>query len=606
MSSISILLLAPFLTAALIFILRRMSGFLAVFGVAISLVVALDLLAASFDGAPFVQLILPGLPDMPLRLLVTPLTSIFSALVALVATFVVLYAISYMRNDPEKPRFFGTLLLFVTAMQALVLAGDWITLLAAWELIGFSSYLLIGFWHDRPGVAGAATRAFLYTRTADLGLYIGIFILIGAARSSDISETLAITGPTATLAGILLLIAAIGKSAQMPLYDWLQRAMAGPTPVSALLHSATLVAAGAILLIRSAPMLSPETLFVIGIIGGVTAVLTGMMALAEKDLKRMLAASTSSQYGLMLLAIGAGAPVAALLHLVAHAVIKSSLFLGAGVFQHDRDSTELANLEGAGRVRPLIYAGFAISALALAGLPPLSGFFSKDAIIAASLEASGALWLVPLALAATVLTGAYMARALRLLWAGASERLPTVSVGWMGAGITVLVILAGVLGGFFPAMEELLDVPLPVSPLAMGLGLAAAFSGLILGWRVPVATLLGPVRSWAQDGFAIAGGFDILVLRPVMAISAVCERFDRVLYECILGIGKFNLRLGRGSRKSDEQGIDAAIFGFVQSTIDAGGRVRRLQSGFIHRELAVTTIGIAVIIVILIAAPLYF
>ncbi|MFV2002132.1 MAG: NADH-quinone oxidoreductase subunit L [Paracoccaceae bacterium] len=341
MSLVVAILLAPLLAALLILTLRRASEVIALAGIGVSFVAALSLLwlAISFGGNT-AEVVLPGLPAMPLRLQGTQLTSVFSALVATVATFVLIYAVGYMRTDPEKPRFFATMLFFVTAMQALVLAGDWITLLAGWELIGFSSYMLIGFWYGRGGVSGAATRAFIYTRSADLGLYLGIFVLIGAAGTTEISVTLETTGPMATIAGLLLLVAAIGKSAQVPLQDWLQRAMAGPTPVSALLHSATLVAAGAILLIRVAPMLPDQALLVVGLVGGVTAVVAGLIALGERDLKRMLAASTSSQYGLMLVAVGAGVPVAALLHLIAHAAIKSSLFLGAGVFQHDREGTE--------------------------------------------------------------------------------------------------------------------------------------------------------------------------------------------------------------------------------------------------------------------------
>jgi NADH-quinone oxidoreductase subunit L len=516
---------------------------------------------------------------------------------------VLVYAVGYMGKDPEKPRFFGTMLLFVTAMQMLVLAGDWITLLAAWELIGFSSYLLIGFWHDREGVASAATRAFIYTRSADLGLYIGIFVLIAAAGTTEISVTLNVTGPTAVIAGVLLLVAAIGKSAQVPLYDWLQRAMAGPTPVSALLHSATLVAAGAILLIRTAPMLPPQALLVVGLVGGITAIVTGLIALGERDLKRMLAASTSSQYGLMLVAVGAGVPVAALLHLIAHAAIKSSLFLGAGVFQHDRDSTAMKDMAGAGRARPRIFTGFAISALALAGIPPLSGFFSKDAIIAAALTTP---WLAALALAGTVLTGAYMARALHILWSGKPRATSSSGAVWMGTGIAALVVLAIILGAGFPALERLLEVDLPVSYLAMILGLAAALSGLGLGWFIPEGQLLGPIRPWVLRGFSVAGGFDGLVLRPAMAIARICERLEGALYNGVLAIGQANLDLGFVTRQSDERGIDAMIFGLVRRTIAAGGRVRLLQSGLIHRELALTIIGTAVITLVLIAAPLYF
>ena len=259
-----------------------------------------------------------------------------------------------------------------------------------------------------------------------------IFILIGSSGTSEIAASLEAGGSASTAAGLLLLLAAMGKSAQVPLQDWLMRAMAGPTPVSALLHSATLVAAGAILLIRSATLLSAEALFAVGLVGGITTVAAGVIALAERDLKRLLAASTASQYGLMLIAVGAGVPMAALLHFLAHAAIKSTLFLAAGDFQHAREGTAFDQLKGVGRARPWAFAGFALAALALAGIPPLSGFFSKDAVIAAALSGQGAAWLGPLALAGTLLTGAYMARALRVLWQGSGDR-PAGRRCWLDA-----------------------------------------------------------------------------------------------------------------------------------------------------------------------------
>jgi NADH-quinone oxidoreductase subunit L len=599
---LALTLLAPLTAGLAILILRRAPEALALTGAGLGLVGALGLLAKVAAGGA-VLAVLPGLPEMPLRLLATPLTAVLALLVATVAGFVLTYATGYMAKDPEKPRFFGTMLLFVTAMQGLVLAGDWITLLAAWEMIGFASYLLIGFWHARDGVASAAMRAFLYTRSADLGLYLGVFVLIGTAGTSEISATLATSGTPALIAGLLLLVAAMGKSAQVPLQDWLQRAMAGPTPVSALLHSATLVAAGAILLIRTAPMLSSGALLAIGIVGGVTAVVTGLIALAERDLKRLLAASTSSQYGLMLVAVGAGAPVAALLHLIAHAAIKSSLFLGAGVFQHDRDSTAMQDIAGAGRARPGVFAAFALAALALSGIPPLAGYFSKDAIIAASLASPSAAWLVPLALAGTVLTGAYMGRALRVLWQGNPGARPG-PIPLMAAGIAALVALAVVLGAAFAPLERLLGAEMAEAGLAApALGLAAALTGLALGWLLPVAQLLGGLLPWAQRGFVVAGGMDGLILRPALAIAAACERLEQRLYNAVLAVGRANLSLGQSARRTDSDGIDGLIFGLVRRTIAIGAQARRLQSGFIHRELAITTIGIAVIIVALFAAP---
>ncbi|HED19134.1 MAG TPA: NADH-quinone oxidoreductase subunit L, partial [Gammaproteobacteria bacterium] len=527
-----------------------------------------------------------------------------STLVAVVCNLVMIYAVGYMKLDGEKLRFFATLLLFAAAMQTLVLAGDWILLLAAWELIGLSSYLLIGFWYRRPGVTSAATRAFLYTRSADLGLYIAVFILIASAGSSDIATTLNTGGGTAVVAGLLLLVAAMGKSAQTPLHDWLQRAMAGPTPVSALLHSATLVAAGAILLIRTAPMLPPDTLLVIGIVGGITTVVTGLIALGERDLKRLLAASTSSQYGLMLVAVGAGVPLAALLHLIAHAAIKSSLFLGAGVFQHSRDGTAFTQLEGAGRDQPHCFFGFALAALALAGIPPLSGFFSKDAIIAASLASPNALMLTTFALAGTLLTGAYMARALHILWRGNSQKHDIVGLGWMGAGLAGLVTLAVILGAAFPSLETLLNESLSGNTLAQVLGLSAALSGLTLGWFIPMQRLLGPLLPWAQRGFAIAGGVDTWVVRPAFAIARSCEQLERGLYAAVLGVGRLGLGIGRAVRYSDERGIDGLIFSLVRGTVELGSRARALQSGLIHREMAITVVGTALILATLLVALL--
>ena len=630
MNLLALILLPPVLAALAILALRRALVALVLAGAGLSLAGA-GMAAMTAWGGAAVTTTLPFLPGLAILLMADALTATIALMVATVAGLVLIYGLGYMAKDPERHRFFATMLFFVAAMQLLVLSGDWITLLAAWEMIGFASYLLIGFWHARAGVAEAATRAFLYTRSADLGLYIGAFVLIGAAGTSEISTTLATTGTPALIAGLLLLIAAMGKSAQVPLQDWLMRAMAGPTPVSALLHSATLVAAGAILLIRAAPMLPGGALLAIGIVGGATAVIAGLIALAERDLKRLLAASTASQYGLMLVAVGAGAPVAALLHLIAHAAIKSALFLGAGIFQHDRGSTDLEALSGAGRARPGMFAGFAIAALALAGIPPLAGFYSKDAIIAAALESPAAAWLVPLTLAGSVLTGAYMGRAMRVLWAGETGPRPA-AIPLMAAGMGVLVLLAATLGQGFKPLEYLLEGGLPEIGLIVPLlGLGAGLSGLGLGWLFAPARLLGPLMAPARNGFAVAGGMDALILRPALALAAACaafearllaaqigmirglglgiarlvERSDAALYAFSLWIGRQNLHLGARARLTDTNGIDALIFGLVARTIAAGARARRLQSGFIHRELALTFAGIALVTGVLLAAP-YF
>jgi NADH-quinone oxidoreductase subunit L len=636
MSDLVLPIVFPLLAAAAILLLRRGAAILALVGVALSLAASLKLLGAVASGDS-ATLLLPGLPDLPLRLTAEPLTALLSVVVAAVATCVLIYSVGYMKRESGLPRFFAVMSLFVAAMQALVLAGDWVLVLAAWELIGLCSYLLIGFWFQRPEAANAASRAFLYTRSADLGLYIAIFTLMGAAGTSEIAATLNVDGDTAVAAGLLLLLAIMGKSAQIPLQDWLMRAMAGPTPVSALLHSATLVAAGAILLIRVAPLLTPEVLLAIGLVGGITTVAAGLSALAERDLKRLLAASTASQYGLMLIAVGAGVPLAALLHLLAHAAIKSGLFLAAGEFQHARGGTALERLRGVGRVRPWTFFGFALAALALVGAPPLSGFFSKDAVIAAALSAPSVAWLAPLALAGTLLTGAYLARALRLLWhereEGENENRSVAGARWMGLGVWALVIPAVFLGLTFGPIEALLGLPGPGDhgTTAMLFGLLAAAAGLALGWLVPASRLLGPFHPWAQSGLVIAGGLSFWIGRPAMAIAYGCQRLERGLYATVLSVGRGGFFIARGCgrverglyavvlgtgraslavahlvRVGDERRIDGLIFALVASVRGWGDRARVLQSGWIHHSLAISAVVTAVTLIILLSASLSF
>ncbi len=605
MNLIAPIILAPLAAAAVILLLRRASTVFALAGVVASLLSSAGLLMAVMHGSSY-QVIMPGLPGMPLLLLAGRLTAVLAVVVAGIGALVFVYAIGYMKEDAEKVRFFALLSFFVAAMQTLVLAGDWLLFLSAWELIGFSSYLLIGFWFQRPGVGASASRAFLYTRTADLGLYVAVFLLVAQHADTAIATTLAGNNPTTVLAGLLLLIAAMGKSAQTPLHDWLQRAMVGPTPVSALLHSATLVAAGAILMIRVVPVLPPEARLAVGLVGGVTTVVTGLIALAEADLKRMLAASTSSQYGLMLVAVGAGVPLAALLHLIAHAAIKSSLFLGAGVFQHSREDTAFTNLRGVGRDHAWVFSGFVVAALALAGIPPLSGFFSKDAVIGAALAAEHAYLLAPLALAGTLLTGAYMARALRILWRGDTHAGHVVGLRWMGAGIAGVVLLAAVLGATFGALEEWLGAALPTTILAQVSGLSAALIGLALGWLVPAPRLFGPLYRWAQQGFTIAGGIDALIVRPVLFIARLCARFELSLYTGVLAIGRLGMTIARAARCGDEQGIDRAIFALAHGSRRLGARVAALQDGLVHHELALAVIGTALMLAALLAGVLYF
>lgn len=604
MTTLALIILGPLTAAALILLIRRGAPALALIGVGVSLASAVAVLSRVAVGArPSAEL--PGLPGLPLRLTAEPLTAVLAAAVAVVGASVMVYAVGYMRGEGGLTRFFAGMSFFVAAMQALVLAGDWVLLLVAWELIGFSSYLLIGFWFERPGVGPSATRAFLYTRSADLGLYVAVFVLIAQTGTSEISPTLEVGGPAAIAASLFLLLAAMGKSAQTPLHGWLLDAMAGPTPVSALLHSATLVAAGAILLIRAFPLFLPAALVVVGVVGGLTALVAGLTALAQGDLKRLLAASTSSQYGLMLLAVGAGVPVAALFHLLAHAAMKSALFLGAGVFQHARGSTQLTDLEGVGRARRLTFLGFVVASLALAGVPPLSGFWSKDAILAVSFSSPYAPLLAPLALAGTLLTGLYVARALGLLWRGETESEPVSGTRWMGAGFTVLTVLAAVLGLTLMPVAELLGAEAPEETLLVAaLGLVAALIGLAVGWAFPADRLLGPLSGLAGRGFRVGGGFDGLVVRPALAFARALDALDRGIHTGVLAVGSAALAVANASRATDEKGIDGLIVALGRSARRLGNRARTLQTGLVHKELLLAAVGGALVFALLIVGSI--
>lgn len=600
MNPATLAILGPLGAAALILLLGRLPAALALAGTATALAASAATLFRVAGGASY-SATLPGLPGYPLRLVAEPLTALLSVVVAVVGLLVVVYAVGYMAREPGKVRFYAGMSFFVAAMQALVLAGDWVLLLASWELIGLSSYLLIGHRHEREGVPQAATRAFLYTRTADLGLYVAVFVLVASAGTSEISPTLQAGGTTATVAGLLLLVAAMGKSAQTPLQGWLQDAMVGPTPVSALLHSATLVAAGAVLMIRTSPLLPPSVLLAVGLVGGATAVVTGLVAFAERDLKRLLAASTSSQYGLMLLAVGAGSPVAAVVHLAAHAAAKSSLFLSSGVFQHARGSTELDRLRGIGRARRWTFLGFAVAGLALAGVPPLSGFFSKDAIIAASFGSPYAPLLAPLALAGTLLTALYVARALRLLWRGEAAAEPVAGAGWMGAGLAALAALAATLGPGLEYVGALVGERVPGDPATAALGAAATLAGLLLGGLLPAGRLLGPLRAPAERGFRIGGGFDGLVARPALALGRAAARLDDgAIHAAALSVGRAALAVAAAARATDERGIDGLIFSLARGTRRLGSRARELQTGLVHRELLLAASGAALMLLVLV------
>lgn len=389
-----------------------------------------------------------------------PLSIWMGLIVTGVGFLIHVYSIGYMDHDEGVVRFFAFMNFFVFSMLLLVLAGDLLVMFVGWEGVGLASYLLIGFWYANPEAAPAATKAFVMNRIGDLGFLLGLLLTLYTFGTSDIeevssrAETVDIT--TLTAITLLLFVGAIGKSAQLPLYTWLPDAMAGPTPVSALIHAATMVTAGVYLVVRlhALYILAPFTLNLIGIIGGATALFAALCAIGQNDLKRVLAFSTVSQLGLMFLACGVGAFYAAMFHLTTHAFIKALLFLSAGNVVHMmHGTTDMAKMGGLSKIFTYTHWLFLIGVLALSGVPPLGAFFSKDLILEVEAHA-GYHTLFYVGLAASILTAFYLTRAYCLTFRGHSrvdrglqgnlKEAPSV----MLAPVFVLALLS-MIGGLF-------------------------------------------------------------------------------------------------------------------------------------------------------------
>ena len=359
-------------------------------------------------------------------IVVDPLTVVMLGLVTFVALMVQIYSLGYMHGDPRFGWYFAVHSLFAAAMLTLVLADNFLLLYVAWELVGICSYLLIGFWHERPAAKEAAKKAFIVTRIGDVGLLVGILLLwreVGsfsmadafeAARSGTMSEGIT------TAAALLLFLGAMGKSAQVPFHVWLPDAMEGPTPVSALIHAATMVVAGVYLVARAFPIFQAydaDPLLVVAIVGLVTALMAATIALVATDLKRILAYSTISHLGLMMLSLGAFGYTAAIFHLLAHGFAKALLFLGAGSVLHSTEEQDIRRMGGLRRVMPLTALVFSVGALSLGGIPILAGFWSKDEVLAAVNDHRNAAFII-FALITALLSALYLARAMFVAFFG--------------------------------------------------------------------------------------------------------------------------------------------------------------------------------------------
>ena len=544
-------------------------------------------------------------------LLTDQLSISFVLLITGVGSLIHIYSIGYMEHDSDRRRFFGYLNLFIAAMLLLVLSDNYLGLYVGWEGVGLASYLLIGFWQFKPSAAVAAKKAFIVNRIGDAGLTLAIFLMFsefGSVQFNGVFGSVRSGGSgVATALGLLLLLGACGKSAQVPLQSWLLDAMEGPTPVSALIHAATMVTAGVYLLVRSSPILalSPTARLAITVVGAVTLLFGAIIGCAKDDIKKALAGSTMSQIGYMILAAGLGPAgyVFAIAHLIAHGFFKAGLFLGAGSVMHGmNDEVNMRRYGGLARVMPVTFATFGLGYLAIIGIPPFSGFFTKDGIIEAAFDqggTSGAI-LGTCAVAGAVLTAFYMTRVMLMTWFGnrrwAAETHPhespgtmtwpmiLLAVGSVGAGAFLIVgqrfeNFLGPVTGLPPASHGLFTVP---GVVTLVLALAAIGLAWVMYGRVPV-----PAE-------APRGRFPVVAARKDLYGDAFNE-------SVLMRPGQWLTRL---SVYFDNRGVDGLVNTLAAAVGGTSGRMRKLQTGFVRSYALSMFFGAAVLVTLLLVVRL--
>jgi len=489
-----------------------------------------------------------------------PLSLMMLLIVTGVGGLIHIYSTSYLHDDPGYSRYFACLSLFTFSMLGIVLANNFFQLFVFWELVGVSSYLLIGFWFERPAAADAAKKAFLTNRLGDFGFLLGILMVWAALKSLNFTELRdlvtanPLSGSLASVAGVLVFCGAVGKSAQFPLHVWLPDAMEGPTPVSALIHAATMVAAGVYMLCRVFFLFTPDALTVIAWIGGITALLAALIAIQQNDIKRILAYSTLSQLGYMVMAVGLGGPTPAMFHLTTHAFFKALLFLGAGAvihaLHHEQDIWKMGGLR---RKMPVTFRAFLAGTIALAGIWPLSGFFSKDAILAQA-SAEHRYGFLALGLFVAMLTAFYMFRLVFVVFSDrpASDAIyahePPRAMLWPLRILAVFSVIGGWIGiealfdQFFAAGEpakaasfaQNLFAPFTHAPVVALCGLAAAAIGLVAAWKLyagaardPLPEKIGGLSRLLRHRFYLDEFYEHTFIRLHDFLAAVADFIDR-------------------------------------------------------------------------------
>jgi NADH-quinone oxidoreductase subunit L len=522
-------------------------------------------------------------------LLLDPLSISFVLLITGVGSLIHIFAVGYMAGDPERRRFFGYMNLFLAAMLLLVLADNYLALYAGWEGVGLASYLLIGFWQFKPTAATAAKKAFIANRVGDAGLSIAIMLMFATFGTVSFTGVFRAAGaasqPTLTALGLLLLLGACGKSAQLPLQSWLLDAMEGPTPVSALIHAATMVTAGVYLIVRSNPIfgLSQDARLAVTIVGAATLLFGAIIGCAKDDIKKALAASTMSQIGYMMLAAGLGPAgyVFAIAHLLAHGFFKAGLFLGAGAVKHEMDDeVDMRRFGGLRKIMPVTFVTFLFGYLAIVGVPPFSGFFTKDGIIEVAFDKGGTSGFILgcAAVLGAAITAFYMTRVMFMTFAGQRrwepEAHPHEAPAVMTAPMILLAVGSAGAGAFLVLGSRFGDFLRPVT------GAAPPAKGL---FTVPGAATLALVIIGVVIAWLMYGRQQVPVTAPAGRFATVAARKDlygdAINESVLMRPGQWLTRL---SVYFDNRGVDGLVNTLAATMGGTSGRLRRLQTGFVR------------------------
>jgi len=585
--------------------------------------------------------------EIELGILVDNLTVMMALIVTLVSSLIHIYSISYMKDDPRYNRYFAYLSLFSFSMLIIVLSNNLFGLYIGWELVGICSYLLIGFWFEKDSASNAGKKAFITNRIGDFGFFIGILLFFSSVGSFNYGDIIAgveagqIKDGLLTAAGILLFAGAIGKSAQVPLHIWLPDAMEGPTPVSALIHAATMVAAGVYMIGRIYPLFSPGALLFIAYVGAITAFITATIAIVRKDIKKVLAYSTVSQLGYMIMALGVGGYVSGLWHLTTHAIFKALLFLGAGSVIHAVHTNDMFKMGGLRKKMPITFWTFLIATLAISGVPLFSGFFSKDAILTSALifglEHPAHIILFILALISAGLTAFYMFRALFMTFYGKpkdeeiyshvheSPSLMTIPMMILAALTVIITVdnwpgfqnLPGI-GEYAKWFQHLIQQPASIAAsvlsaehgvshetahtIATWLSIFVAGTGILLAYLFynkkslsakKVSKSLSSIYTLLRNKYYFDEFYGASVIRGILGLSKGSARFDdKIVDGAVNGTAKISLYISRASRWFDDNIVDGAVNGTAFISEQLGTRLRRIQTGKIENYVAFLLAGL--------------